>query len=152
METEKLRPKPRLSVIVPSFRRFGPLLDTVEGLLAQQDVDFEILVVDQNPAWPDSLQGRKAELASDARVKWLARDQPGVVVARHDAVAAATGDIFVLVDDDVLIPDRFFHARHLANYEALPDLDVVIGREVYYGQTEPRVAPFPPRHSALTMG
>ena len=152
MKSEALRPKPYLSVIVPTFRRFSPLLDTIQGLLAQQDVDFEILVVDQNPAWPVSLRGRKTELASDPRVKWLVRDEPGVVAARHDAVAAATGDIFVFVDDDVLIPDRFFLARHLANYEALPDLDVVIGREVYRGQTEPPVAPFPPPHSALTMG
>src|SRR5947207_107426 len=68
MKTEKPQTKLRLSVIVPTFRRFGPLLDTVEGLLAQQDVD------------------------------------------------------------------------------------VVIGREVYRGQTEPRVAPFPPQHAVLTRG
>ena len=94
MKSEALRPKPRLSVIVPTFRRFSPLLDTIQSLLAQQDVDFEILVVDQNPAWPGSLRGRRAELASDARVKWLVQGEPGVVAARHDAVAAATGDIF----------------------------------------------------------
>src|SRR5262249_30615959 len=80
------------------------------------------------------------------------RDQPGVVAARHDGVAAANGDIFVFIDDDVLIPDRFFLARHFANYEAIPDLDVVIGREVYRGQTEPPVALFPPLRTALTMG
>jgi GT2 family glycosyltransferase len=124
----------------------------MQALLVQQDADFEILVVDQNPTWPDALQDRKAELAGDARVKWLVRDQPGVVAARHDAVAAAAGDILVFVDDDVLIPDRFFLARHLANYEALPGLDVVIGREVYRGQAEPPIAPFPPLRSSLTGG
>jgi GT2 family glycosyltransferase len=141
-----------LSVIVPTFRRFAPLLDTVQSLLVQQDADFEIVVVDQNPSWPDALRDRKAHVASDARVKWLVRDKPGVVASRHDAVDAAIGDIFVFIDDDVLIPDRFFLARHLANYEALPDLDVVVGREVYREQALPSVAPFPPPCTWFTTG
>lgn len=132
-----------LSVIVPTFRRFEPLLNTVENLLAQQGVDFEVLVVDQNPTWPEQLHDQRAKLAGDVRLRWLTRSQPGVVAARHDAIAVAAGAIFVFVDDDVLIPDRFFLARHLANYKALPDLDVVVGREVYRGQPEPQIAPFP---------
>lgn len=136
-----------LSVIVPTFRRFEPLLQTVENLLEQQGVEFEIIIVDQNPSWPEQHHDLKAELAGDVRVTWLTRDQPGVVGARHDAVAIARGDIFVFVDDDVLIPDRFFLARHLANYEAMSDLDVVIGREVYRGQHEPELAPFPPQNA-----
>jgi GT2 family glycosyltransferase len=140
----------RLSVLIPTFRRFEPLLDTIESLLAQREVEFEIVIVDQNPAWPDHLHIRKTKLAANMRVKWLTRDQPGVVAARHDAVAVATGDIFVFVDDDVLIPDQFFLARHLANYKALPDLDVVIGREVYREQPQPAIAPFPPQNNFTT--
>ena len=91
-------------------------------------------------------------VAADARVKWSFRDKPGVVAARHDAVEIATGDIFVFIDDDVAIPDPFFLARHAINYEALSDLDVVVGREVYLGQTVPTVAPFPPTPDDLTRG
>lgn len=141
------RPPVRLSVIVPTFRRFEPLLNTIKNLLAQEGAVFEIIVVDQNSTWPEHLLDLKITLTSDARLTWLTRDQPGVVGARHDAVAIAAGDIFVFVDDDVLIPDRFFLARHLANYEALPDVDVVIGREVYRGRQEPEIAPFPPRNT-----
>jgi len=144
------RAKPAVSVIIPSYRRFAPLLDTVEAVLAQKAAEFEILVVDQNPLWPEALLRRKVQLAADPRVKWLIRDRPGVVAARHDAVDAAEGDIFVFIDDDVKILDPFFLARHLANYEACPELDVVVGREVYQGQTVPPIASFPPtRDQAL---
>jgi hypothetical protein len=59
MKSEALRPKPRLSVIVPSFRRFSPLLDTIHGLINLQDVDFGILVVDQNPLGPNRCEVEK---------------------------------------------------------------------------------------------
>src|SRR5688572_19607375 len=113
---------PRLSVIIPTFRRFAPLLDTLDAVLAQKDADFEVVVVDQNPAWPGELLVRKNALAADGRVRWIAKDKPGVVAARHDAVEAARGGIFVFIDDDVAIPDPHFLARHAANYDHLPDV------------------------------
>jgi len=154
METtrQSAHPKVRLSVIIPTYRRFAPLLDTVELVLAQQQAEFEILVVDQNPVWPEDLIDRKKRLATDARVKWLIRDRPGVVAARHDAVEAAVGDIFVFIDDDVKIVDPFLLARHAANYAAFPELDVVVGREVYQGQAAPPIAPFPPARDDMTRG
>src|SRR5262245_25905139 len=99
MKSQYFSRTPLLSVIIPSFRRFLPLLETVEAILAQTVVDFEVLVVDQNPSWPEDLLNRKTDLANDARVRWLVRGQPGVVSARHDAVEAAVGDIFVFIDD-----------------------------------------------------
>jgi GT2 family glycosyltransferase len=143
---------PYLSVIIPTWRRFEPVLETVDALLTQQEVDFEIVVVDQNLIWPEDLRERKERVAANARVNWSFRDEAGVVAARHDAVEIATGDILVFVDDDVAIPDPFFLARHAVNYEALSDLDVVVGREVYLGQALPPVSPFPPSRGYLTRG
>lgn len=145
-------PTPPLSVIIPTFRRFLPLLDTVQDILDQKEVDFEVLIVDQNDAWPETLSARKRLLANDRRVKWLVRDLPGVVSARHDAVQVAVGNIFVFIDDDVYIPDPFFLARHFANYRALPEIDVVIGREIYNGQPVPTLVQFPPTLDELTTG
>ncbi len=133
----------RLSVVIPTYRRFAPLLDTLEAVLAQRDAEFEIVVVDQNPAWPQELQARKARLAADARIRWLLRDKPGVVAARHDAVAAASGEVLVFIDDDVAIPDSYFLARHAANYAANPQVDAVIGQEIYKNQALPPIAPPP---------
>lgn len=143
---------PRLSVIIPTFRRFAPLLDTIEAVLAQKDAEFEIIVVDQNPAWPEELEGRKNLLAVNRHVRWLTREKPGVVDARHDAVEVAQGGIFVFIDDDVAIPDPHFLARHAANYDAMPGLDAVIGREVYAEHAKPAIAPFPPAPGTLDAG
>lgn len=132
-----------LSVIIPTFRRFAPLLDTLDAVLAQRDADFEVVVVDQNPAWPADQSARQLRLRENPKIKWLTREKPGVVAARHDAVEAAAGDIFVFIDDDVAIADPYFLARHAANYAAMPDLDAVIGQEIYKNQPTPPIAPAP---------
>ncbi|MBD2028209.1 glycosyltransferase [Leptolyngbya sp. FACHB-711] len=118
----------KASVIVPSYRRFQPLLNTVRALQKQKYPDFEIIVVDQNPAWPDECQAILQEIRQDPRVAWLSQEKPEVVIARNTAVQQAKGDIIIFIDDDVEINDQQFIERHLANYSD-PSIHVVIGRE-----------------------
>lgn len=120
---------PRLSVVVPTVRRFEPCLDTLRDLLVQDHDAFEVVVVDQNAAWPDALVARREALRADARVQWLTVAPNGVVAARHDAVEAARGSLFVFVDDDVAIPYPTFLTRHERLYDD-PTVDAVAGREL----------------------
>ena len=119
---------PKVSVIVPTYRRFECLIRTVEDLLSQDYAAFEVIVVDQNPSWPTDLEPRRSAIRADPRVQWLVLGSPGVVVARNRAVAASTGEILLFVDDDVLIPHRQLLARHVSAY-ATPEIAAVIGRE-----------------------
>ena len=120
---------PRLSVVVPTLRRFRPCLDTVTDLLAQDHGSFEVIVVDQNAGWPDDLSAERDALRSDPRVRWLEVAPRGVVAARHDAVEAAAGQILLFVDDDVSIPPRSFLTRHERLYDD-PEVAAVAGREL----------------------
>lgn len=124
-----------VSVIIPTIRRFEPLLDSVDDLLRQDCSPFEIVVADQNAAWPEALSHRRSALRSDARVRWLTIPPEGVVSARHSAVEASSGRVLVFVDDDVKIDDVSFIQRHLDHY-ADPAIDAVAGRELAPG--EPR--------------
>jgi glycosyltransferase involved in cell wall biosynthesis len=118
---------PRVSVIVPTLRRFTPLLETLADLLQQDYAPFEVVVADQNPAWPAALTASLSAIKADARVRWLTLASPGVVAARNAAVAASTGDVLLFVDDDVLIPSRSFVRDHAGNY-AQADVAAVAGR------------------------
>lgn len=60
--------RPRISVILPTYRRFEPLLDTAGSLLSQLYEHFEIIVADQNPEWPEELKSRLRAVLSDFRV------------------------------------------------------------------------------------
>jgi GT2 family glycosyltransferase len=118
----------KVSVIVPSYRRFQPLLNTLNDLLKQDYENFEIIVIDQNSEWSDEYLTELAQVRANPRVIWLHQALPEVVVARNTAVQQASGAIVLFVDDDVEILDSQFITRHITNY-ADPSVHIVIGRE-----------------------
>jgi GT2 family glycosyltransferase len=122
----------KVSVIVPSYRRFQPLLNTLQDLQKQEYPDFEIIVVDQNPEWSEEYHESLAAIRQDDRILWLTQSQPEVVLARNTAVDQAKGDIVIFVDDDVEIIDSQFIHRHVTNYDD-PLVHVVVGRECQVG-------------------
>lgn len=122
----------KASVIIPSYRRFQPLINTIKDLQQQDCDDFEIIVVDQNSSWPGDFQASLTEIRQDPRISWLSQERPEVVIARNTAVQRARGEVIIFVDDDVEIPDRSFVSKHIANYSD-PSVHVVIGRECQKG-------------------
>jgi GT2 family glycosyltransferase len=119
---------PTVSVIVPTFRRFGHVLNTLSDLLRQEGPAFDVVVADQNLEWPAEFAERLAAVQGDPRVKWLRLQPPGVVAARNEAVRQSAGEILIFVDDDVLIRDTGFLEKHVAHY-VNPEVAGVIGRE-----------------------
>jgi GT2 family glycosyltransferase len=131
---------PLISVIIPTFRRFGPLLDTLSDVVRQEDVAFEVVVADQNPEWPPDCRARLNRFVEDPRVHRMTLKRPGVVRARNLAVKASHGTILVFLDDDVRIPNRRFLARHAANYKD-KSLSAVVGRELRPDQARSSLVP-----------
>lgn len=125
----------KATVIVPTYRRFEPLLDTVSDLLSQRDAEYEIIIVDQNTEWPKDLIARKEGLQRSANVRWFGNYPPGVVNARNHAAKHASGDVIIFVDDDVRIESETFIAAHLALYQN-PTVDAVTGAELYLNTKE----------------
>lgn len=127
---------PLVSVIIPTFRRFGPLLDTIEDLQGQKDCQFELVIADQNEAWPEEWKAARDQAAGAENVKWL-RLKNGAVAARNEAVRQSKGEILLFVDDDVSIKDPWFIARHVKNYE-LAEISAVLGCEIVRPSDEVR--------------
>jgi GT2 family glycosyltransferase len=117
------------SIIIPTYRRFSYVLDTVDSLLKQSRRDIEIIVADQNISWPSEFLDRLHQIKTHPQVKWLRFEKLGVVNARHEAVSRSAGEVLVFVDDDVLIEDVDFVHRHLVNYGD-ETVDAVVGREL----------------------
>ncbi|HEU5335897.1 MAG TPA: glycosyltransferase family A protein, partial [Terriglobales bacterium] len=88
----------RVSVIIPYYKRgevFDRALDTI---LAQQYPNREIIVVDDNSQ--DDLKERIAARQAEITLIQQPRNQ-GACAARNAGIRAASGDIIVIVDDDV---------------------------------------------------
>ena len=119
----------KASVIIPTLNRFEITLNTVEYCLSQKFKNFEVIVIDQNGAWPEDQKDRLNAYRQDSRLRWVKVNPEGVVSARQHAVFLSEGDILIFIDDDVIISDQYFIEKHVKNYDDT-SIDAVCGREV----------------------
>ena len=88
--------EPRVSVVIPAYRRDDVLGRAIDSALAQT-VDVEVLVVDDG-----SEDDTAAVVAAYGdRVRYLVHDRNrGVSAARNTGVAAANGEYVAFLDSD----------------------------------------------------
>jgi glycosyltransferase len=115
------RRSPFFSVLTVTLDRAGPLARAMDSLRAQEERDFEHVVVDGG-----STDGTLALLqGASARVDvWLSEPDGGIADALNKAVSLASGEWIVLLhSDDQLAPGALRHWRRMAG--AAADADVL---------------------------
>ena len=92
-----------VSIVIPTCNRPDDLQRCLEALSRHQARRrVEIIVVDNRPG-PSSTTAAVAGKFSGVRV--IDEKRPGLSYARNAGFLAATGGIFVAIDDDVIVPD-----------------------------------------------
>lgn len=107
----------RVSVVVPTYDRRQALAPVIDGLLASGATNELVVVVDGcRDGSIEYLQERSRE---DPRVRPLYIENQGEDRARQLGVEHSTGDIVVVIDDDVLVNPGTIegHAAHHSRYE-----------------------------------
>jgi len=108
----------RCSVVIPTYNRLNVLPRAVASVLAQDESDFELIIVD------DSTDGTREWLAmlTDPRIKIILSERPrGVSAGRNMGLAAARAPIVAFLDsDDTYLPQRLSRALNALDRE--PDL------------------------------
>ncbi|HEY3020069.1 MAG TPA: glycosyltransferase, partial [Solirubrobacteraceae bacterium] len=97
---------PRMSVAVCSYNGARTLADCLDGALALDYPDYEVIVVS------DGSTDATAEIARSRGVRVIETPNRGLSSARNTALAAASGEIVAYLDDDAR-PDPHW-LRHLA--------------------------------------
>jgi glycosyltransferase involved in cell wall biosynthesis len=106
-----------VSVIITTRDRAGFLRGALDALALQRGAAFEVVVADNGSS--DGTAQLLAERAAGSpfplRSVYVAEPNRGA--ARNRAVALASGEVLLFVDDDVVLPDAFVaaHARRYAN-------------------------------------
>ncbi|MDX2379937.1 MAG: glycosyltransferase family A protein [Acidimicrobiia bacterium] len=113
---------PLLSIVICTFNRAERLGDLVGQLLADQDCNYEILVVDDG-----STDDTKAVVAAfdDPRVRYEYQVNGGLSVARNTGLRQARGELVAFVDDDDR-PVATWAAQLSAPFADDPDCAVVM--------------------------
>ncbi|MFK7918044.1 MAG: WecB/TagA/CpsF family glycosyltransferase [Ilumatobacter sp.] len=124
-------PNRSVAVVVAAFERPLELQRLVDGLAAQSTPPNEVIIVDDGSATP------LAPLfpTSPSSIGWRLERQPngGAGAARHRGIDAATSDVIIIVDDDMIVPNSLV-ADHLAAHAG--GAEVVQGRFVNHDSSE----------------
>ncbi len=115
---------PLVSVVVATFNRLDSLLWLLNDLRTQKplDGDVEVVVVDDGSARAVEPELVVREYPFAFRV--LTQSNAGPASARHAGIEASTGELIVIVDDDMVLPETFLSAHVEAHRNGA---DVVMG-------------------------
>ena len=131
------RARPRASVVIPTYRRTGPLRELLDTLVADEGGagDVEIIVSDDGSG--DEVERVVAAYAGRLpRLRYITGENAGPGVARNRGVAAASADVLLFVDSDCLVQAGWANA--LANA-------IEAGAPIAFGPTRsavPALEPF----------
>ncbi|MBD3390435.1 MAG: glycosyltransferase [Chitinivibrionales bacterium] len=125
----------RASVVIPTLNRGAELCAALDDILTQDYPDFEVIVVDQTTTHPPDIASRLESYTK--HIRYFQFHPPGVVTACNEGVRRATGDIVILVDDDVRVRSPRFIDAHARNY-ADAGVGGIAGQIMHDRQTTPR--------------
>jgi hypothetical protein len=110
---------PEVSIVIPTHNRWHLLRRTLAGALAQQGVDYEVIVVDDGSS--DGTSDRLAVL-DEPRLRTFRHEVGrGVAHARNRGLAEARGDwVAFLDDDDLWAPMKLRCQLHAARERDAP--------------------------------
>ncbi|WP_442506628.1 glycosyltransferase [Novipirellula sp. SH528] len=104
------------SVLIPSYRRPDALVKCLQSLRSQTCPASEVIVVWQGDDEPTRLAAEQFLDEFPSRLQIIHLPKPGIVPAENAALAAAFGDIILMIDDDATAPENWV-AQHLHHYE-----------------------------------
>jgi len=114
---------PRVSVVIPSYNRASFLPETIESVLAQTYIDYEIIVVDDGSTddTPSVLAGYKG------RITVIRQENQGLSAARNTGIRHSCGAYLAFLDsDDLFLPSHLHVLTQVLDWN--PDTDIAYGQ------------------------
>jgi glucosyl-dolichyl phosphate glucuronosyltransferase len=130
---------PDVSVVISTFNRVLSLAETLQSLRQQlipADVDYEVIVVDNNCS--DRTRAFVEDLIARgfSRLRYCFEPRPGVSHGRNTGIAAARAPIIAFTDDDNDVSPTWV-ATLKALLDAHPDVDVLGGPILPHWPSQP---------------
>lgn len=117
----------KLSIIIPTYNRVKLINYTLDSILAADDVEKEVLVIDDG-----STDGTEELIKSNyPSVRYYTQKNQGAPKARNLGLDQANGEYVVFIDSDDLVEEGFFKSR-LEFFETGNAKDAVYGPAVFF--------------------
>jgi GT2 family glycosyltransferase len=109
-----------ISVVIPSYNRRESMLALLADVFRQEDVSFEVIVVDDGSS-DDSVEAIRREFP---QVRLFVNERNGgPCVARNRGIREAAGDWIIGFDSDVTLPDPRLFAGIVGRFARFPSVD-----------------------------
>ena len=118
---------PSISVVIPTYEREEPLVDTIADVIKQDYPKFEVLVIDQTVSHKPETQVYLEQQTNASTIKLFRLTWASLPGARNYALRHCSGEIILFIDDDVRLEQGFLVA-HARNYVDRPEIGAVAGR------------------------
>ena len=115
-----------LSIVIPTYRREGVLLDTLHALLGLDARASELLVVDQTQAHEPQTARELQALHDSGGIRWLRQAHPSIPQAMNAGLRQATQPVVLFLDDDIR-PEPGLVSAHVLAHQTHPQT-LVAGR------------------------
>ena len=93
------------SVIIPTYNRALLITDSIESILAQTYIHYEIIIVDDGST--DATE-QTVRNFNDSRIKYFKKKHSGVSATRNYGIEKSSGDLICFLDsDDMLLKNHF---------------------------------------------
>ncbi|MBA3663522.1 MAG: glycosyltransferase family 2 protein [Bacteroidetes bacterium] len=129
-----------VSIIIPCYNGSLLVQETLQSILNQEGVEFEIIFIDDGSKDDSKL---KVLSFNDARISYFYQDNAGVSAARNKGLSIAKGDYIVFFDADDKMTPGFLTTRRtfLSNNSSIDFVcgqvqnftDKMIGAEIFQG-------------------
>jgi GT2 family glycosyltransferase len=128
---------PRASVLIPSHQRRQLLERSLRALCEQTASSYEVVVALDGCS--DGSEEMLAELETPFDLRVLSRSRSGRAAACNAALAAARGEVAIVLDDDMAASPRLVE-RHLSHHPPGSRLCVMGGVPIVLDEAGPRAA------------
>jgi glycosyltransferase involved in cell wall biosynthesis len=118
----------KISVIIPTHNRAESLTRAIESLLAlKEEAAFEVVVVDNNSTDNTKAVAHKYAEHFPGMFKYVFEKRTAFTRARSTGAENASGDIFLYIDDDVIIrPGSLGNIARI--FTGYPDTGIIAGK------------------------
>ena len=121
--------KPEVSVIIPTYNRCAMVIEAVESVMAQRDVAFELIVVDDGSS-DGTVEQLRDRFAGESRIGLLSIAHSGPAAARNRGVGVAQAELIAFLDsDDLWMSDKL--TRQLAFMRENPAYAIAQTQEIW---------------------
>ena len=142
-DATRVRGRPLVSVVIPTYNRAKWVSKAIDSVLAQTFTDFELLVVDDG----STDQSRQVISAYGSRLHYIYQDNRGVSTARNRGILEARGEWVAFLDsDDEWVPEKLQTQMNLVDRH--PQL-VMVASDAHIGSGDNRVTLFDIREQVL---